>query len=255
MSGSGIYDEHGHLNAIMSIATDRIAQHRAQQKRLQLLTTRLTLTEQLERQMIATWLHDDIAQVLALTKMKLGFIKVASSVDEAQETLQEIGALLGEAIESTRNVNLELSPTILFEQGLVKAVEWAAERASDRYGYEVTVAVRGDIRGVDRDLQMILFQAATEMLANAGKHAAAEHVELTLTYAPDDLRVVVSDDGKGFDLSSIEIDRTGGFGLLNIRERIESVGGTLTIESTPGQGSGNTVQVPVTGQVAPRTAQ
>lgn len=224
---------------------DAVHELQAHQRRLRQLATDLALTEQRERQAIATWLHDDVAQVLALAKMKVGFTGLATSPEEVRSGLADISKLLGEAIHSTRNVNTELSPPILFEQGLAKAIEWAARRANEHHGVKVSASIQGQIRLLNKDASVIIFQAVKELLNNAGKHAEAAHLSVRANYGEDSLRLTIEDDGQGFDPAAVRSSDAGGFGLLNIRERIEDMGGTFTVESGPGQGSRFTLQVPI----------
>ena len=90
-----------------------------------------------------------------------------------------------------------------------------------------------------------------ELLSNAGKHAQASRVDIAVEYEAEDCSITVADDGVGFDATAVGADQTGGFGLLNVRERLESIGGKLTIESSPAQGSRFTLCVPVTGHLLP----
>ncbi len=248
-SNRALLDEQGNLTGIMSVGIDRTRQRRAEeelqrhQQRARLLATELALTEQRERQAIATWLHDDIAQVLALVRMRLGFVTVTSDAEEQRRAISEIDGLLAGAIQSTRDVNLELSPPILFEQGLPEALSWAASRARDHYGFEASTAVEGEPRTLDRDTEMIIFQAIKELLNNVGKYADADHVTVTLRYDEDTVVVAVADDGRGFDPDAGRASG-GGFGLLNIRERAEYLGGRLVIESRLGEGSRLAVHIP-----------
>ncbi len=248
-SNRAILDDQGNLTGVMSVGIDRTRQRRAEeelqrhQQRARLLATELALTEQRERQAIATWLHDDIAQVLALVRMRLGFLRVTSDAEEQRRAIEEIDSLLAGAIQSTRDVNLELSPPILFEQGLPEAVSWAASRAREHYGFEASTAVEGAARTLDRDTEMIIFQAVKELLNNAGKYADAEHVTVNLCYEEGSVRVTIEDDGRGFDPDAGH-SGGGGFGLLNIRERTEYLGGRLVIESRLGEGSKLTLHIP-----------
>ena len=103
--------------------------------------------------------------------------------------------------------------------------------------------MEGEPRTLDRDTEMIIFQAIKELLNNVGKYADADHVTVTLRYDEDTVVVAVADDGRGFDPDAGRASG-GGFGLLNIRERAEYLGGRLVIESRLGEGSRLAVHIP-----------
>lgn len=246
-----MHDGNGQLTGIMAIGTDRTAQHQAerelqeQQRKLRLLAGELALAEQKERQRIATGLHDDISQVLAFAKMKLSAAALEGSPEAVDQAQHEVLSLLDEAIRSTRSLTLELSPPVLAEKGVTGAVEWALQRVGEQHGLSTSLTVAGEMRRLDQDIEITVFQAVKEMLNNIVKHAAAAHVAVALDYGLEALRIVVEDDGNGFNPSSIRTTDTGGFGLLNVRERLTYIGGSLTVDSAPGRGARLEISVPV----------
>ena len=132
--------------------------------------------------------------------------------------------------------------------GLVPAVEWLAENVNKQYGIQVTVKKIGQIKKINDNTQILLFQAARELLTNIVKHAQAQKVEIHIRkHKKDKIRIEVTDDGVGFDISSFLLDSTknGGFGLFNIRERIKHLGGYCDIQSQPGYGTRVTISAPL----------
>lgn len=244
-----IYDEQGKLTGMMAVGTDRTAQHaaeqelRAHQHMLRRLAAELALAEQKERQRLATGLHDDISQVLAFAKMKLSSLAAGVS-PEIRDEQGEVLELLDEAIRSTRSLTVELSPPVLKEKGVSGAIDWALQRAGEQHGFASSLAVQGETRRLDQDIEITAFQAVKEMLNNIVKHAQAKRVTVTLNYAPETLEIVVQDDGKGFDPAAVQTTETGGFGIFNVRERLGYLGGSLVTDSAPGQGTRSVIVLP-----------
>ena len=230
-------------NAHLAESEQALAAH---QERLRVLAGELARAEQRERQRIATGLHDDILQVLAFAKLKLQFAGVGSP-DEAQDTCRAMEALLGGAIHDARELLMELRPPVLSELGLAEAVRWAVGRAGTTYGFEALASVAGEVRRLEEDLETTLFQAVKELLNNASKHGRARQVQVTIQYRPADVEIQVADDGRGFDPApaSAQPSEGRGFGLLNIRERLTYLGGTLCVESAVDRGTCCTMTVPV----------
>lgn len=245
------YDAEGRVESILGVATDRTAQHEAElqllayQQQLRRLAAELALAEQRERQRIATGLHDDISQTLAYAKMKLK--QMTRAADEAALAAgeEELGKILDAAIQDTRTLIYQLSTPVLFQKGLAEAVRWAAARAAEQYNQQVTVSVDGEIRRLDEDVEVTVFQAVKELLNNARKYAAGSDVTVSVDYGVTTLRVQVEDTGPGFVVSQRSLEDAGRFGLLNMRERLTYMGGTLSIDSRPGQGTRCTVLLPV----------
>ena len=246
-----IFDEGGQPTGIMAVGTDRTAQHQAErelreyQQKLRQLTRELALAEQRERQRLATGLHDDISQVLAFAKIKLAFAESQEQSPAIAQTQHEVRVLLDEAIQSTRRLTMELSPPVLAAKGISSAVEWALQRAGEQHGFSTSFTLQGQVRRLDQEVEITAFQAVKELLNNVAKHAQAAHVTVALAFGDEQLEIVVQDDGKGFDPALVQVSETGGFGLFNVRERLGYVGGSLVIDSAPGQGTRSTMVLPI----------
>jgi signal transduction histidine kinase len=243
-SNSVIYDDQGNFRAVMAVGLDRTEQHEAQLQ-LRRLTAELALAEQKERRRIATLLHDDIAQILAFTKMRLASAMALTTDDRIKEVLEESSGSLDEAIQGARSLTLELSVPVLYERGLVEAVQWIAPRIAQKHGFEVEVTVTGEVRRLQTDLEVTLFEAVRELLTNVAKHAEARHVRIDMTYRSSEVVIQVTDDGKGFLPAKAQRREESGFGLLNVRERLQYLGGSLTVDSTPGRGTRMIIVCPV----------
>jgi signal transduction histidine kinase len=217
------------------------------QRQLRRLASELTLTEARQRRIIAGELHDHIGQALAFIRMHLVRLRGDAVFSGFEDSIAEILKLVDQAINSTRSLTFQISPPVLYELGLGAALEWLGEELGAEHG--VAVSVRAD-RAVDAltdDTRVLLFQAGRELLVNAIKHAAPQKVVVTADVQGDDVVVVVSDDGCGFDVARagvVDADVMT-FGLFSIRERLEYLGGSMAVESRRGSGTSVTLRTPV----------
>ena len=163
------------------------------------------------------------------------------------ESLNEVKKLIGEAIEDTRSLMFDLSPPILYEFGIEAAVEWLAEQIQQQHDIVCIVKDDKQPKPLDNDVSVSLFKAIRELLVNVIKHGQAHNVEISITRNNQDILVTVQDDGVGFDASAIHchIDRTGGFGLFSMRERLGHLGGSVDINSAVGRGTRITLKAPL----------
>jgi len=213
--------------------------------RLRTLASQLTLVEQRERQRIAGELHDYLAQLLALGRMKLGQAKRDDMTSRSRDFIEESEEVLAQALTYTRSLVAELSPPILRESGLPMAIKWLAEQMSRR-NMTVAVGCDPDLPWVNEDQSVLLFQSARELLINVSKHAGTSRASVSVSVKEKLLHLCVADDGVGFDSTDTSATGKGmGFGLFSIRERMEDLGGTMSIESALGQGTKITLSVPL----------
>jgi len=217
------------------------------QSQLRSLASELSLAEERLRRRIATDIHDHVGQKLAISKIKLETLAESVSSAEVAGSLDEVRGLIAEIIKSTRSLTFELSPPVLYELGLVAAVEWLVRQAREQHG--LTAEFRDDRRPkpVDNDVRVLLFQAVRELLVNVAKHAHANKVKVSTRRVGDEIRVSVADDGVGFDTSraSSQGYTSGGFGLFSIHERLGHIGGYLKVESTLGRGTRVSLVAPI----------
>ena len=219
--------------------------------RLRALTTDLHLTEQRERKRLATDLHDYLAQLLALVRMKLGQMKRLAPPPAQAELVQETEAVVNEALTYTRTLVTQLSPPVLHEFGLPVALKWLAEQMVRQ---ELSVEVRQS--GPDRiplpeDQAVLLFQSVRELLINVRKHASTHQAVVTIDQQGDELRLTVRDEGAGMDMAGgASLDQpsptSSKFGLFSIRERMLAIGGRFEVDSSPGKGMTATLVAPLT---------
>jgi signal transduction histidine kinase len=209
------------------------------EKQLRSLASKLSLTEERERRRIATDLHDYIGQKLAITKIKLGSLQESLSSTDYSKELKEIKQLIEESIKYARSLMSELSPPILYELGFEAAIEWLTEQISKQH--DISCSFKDDKRykPLADEIRGVLFQGVRELLNNIVKYAQAQNAKVSICKDSNSLRIDVKDDGIGFDVSKIytyeNVER--GFGLFNIRERLNYLGGSVKIKSKPGHGT------------------
>jgi PAS domain S-box-containing protein len=232
------------LNATLeSKVAQRTAELRHRARQLQKLTLEMSEAEERERQRLAEILHDDLQQQLAGAKFHLGLLSAqlrgAASLHEAAA---QVTGMLKDAIEKTRSLSHELSPALLYHGDFTEALEWLASRMQAQHGLVVHVQTRGPAEISSGPTRAFLFRTAQEILFNIIKHAQVAEATVRLQRRRGRLWLTISDKGRGFDPRALE--RTAGFGLLSIRERVELLGGRMKIRSAPGRGSTFLVAVP-----------
>ena len=216
-------------------------------KELRSLASQVTKAEEQERRRVAAELHDSVAQTLALSKMKLGALESKMKAEKAEEALREVKEHLDNCIDQTRSLTFDLSPPILYEVGLVPAVEQLADRMREEYGLQINLEDDGDEKPLNTDSRVMLFRSVRELLFNVVKHAEADTVEIYARRQRNKVSIKVSDDGCGFEPSAagVRMSNNGGFGLFDIRERLNQMGGSFILWSEPGEGTVATVTAPV----------
>ncbi len=219
---------------------------RENHRQLAELTEELLLTEERERRHIASALHDSIGQSLAFSKRELGVLRKdlpEALVEKLDRAKQEID----EAVQRTRSLTFELSPTTLYTFGLEAAIEELAEQFSKQEGFRSHLDMGNGDEPLSEQTRVFLYRATRELLINVAKHAEAKNVRIGVQHVGGNVRIEVEDDGKGFDVAAMESaqgsPRT--FGVFSLRQRLTHKNGSLMIRSAPGQGTTVTMQVPL----------
>jgi len=220
------------------------------QGRLKTLTSELALAEEQERRRIAAGIHDDVGQKLALAKLEMQMFMSSAGDSKMPASLEGVCAMIDKAIEDCHSLTFELSNPALYELPFEAAIEqWLYEQIQKKHGIECEVAVKGDPVQPAEDLKVTLFRAIRELGANVVKHAKATALRASIEQAGDNIEVSLADNGAGFAVdpagTGLSMDKTGGFGLFNIKERLEHLGGNLKIESAPGRGTTITLTAPL----------
>ncbi|WP_136514543.1 PAS domain-containing sensor histidine kinase [Geomonas edaphica] len=243
-----LFDHGGAVTGLFSISREITEQVRAQeallvnQEQLRELAIELSLAEEKERRRIASELHDEIGQNLSLAKLKLSGLGSDEKLPGgATRTVREVAGLLERAIREVRTLTFQISPPLLYEVGFEAAVEWLAEQFETNYRLRVSLESAPAPSTLEEELSSTLYHAVRELLVNVVKHAGARQVRIAIRRREGRLEVTVQDDGKG--ISPCAPPASGGFGLFNIRQRVQHLGGEVTVTSGAG-GTSVTIAVP-----------
>lgn len=229
--------------------------HRAAQ--LRAMVAELSQVEQRERRRLSQVLHDHLQQLLVAARMKVQRLQRRAVDDEPlAQIADEIDELIDQCIAESRSLTVELSPPVLYDCGLAAGLDWLGRRVEEKHGLPVEIVADPAANPADVDLRVFLFQAVRELLFNVVKHARATKARVATAKTEDGgLWIEVHDDGGGCDPRQFDgRNRSGGgFGLFNVRERLELLGGCLDVATAPGQGTRVKMVVPVTEPPAGET--
>lgn len=219
----------------------------AQQQKLQEMALDFAMAEERERDRIASELHDQVGQRLILAKMKIDSLAsiLASGACEAEAASVE--SLIEQTIQDIRSLTFQLRPPILASAGLEAALRWLGEELRADFGLEVTFSDDGTEKPLRYEIRSTLFQAVRELMLNVAKHAGTSKCHVGLRRDGGFIVILVDDDGVGLKLGQAGGSRirSGGFGLLNVRQKIHHLGGTFDIEAKETVGTRATISVPL----------
>ena len=235
------------VGSLIVVVSEQIARARknliAHQNKLQSLASELSLAEERQRRRIASGLHDDIGQNLVLFKMKLAEMRKKGTYNES---IGEIYSRIDQMIQNTRTLTFDLSSPVLYDLGLEAAVrQWLTTQLQEKHGLECIFEDDKQPIPLQEDIRVLLFQAVKELLINVVKHSRASHVKVSIKKKGNKIQISVKDDGVGFAYTESNVAKSQGFGLFNICQRLDYIGGSVKIESQPGHGSRITLEAPL----------
>ena len=247
----------GIIESIRDVTERKQAEAALQQyaERLRALATQLAEVAEAERQRLARELHDQVGQNLTALGINLNIVRSQLPEEAAalvRSRLDDSLSLVEQTAERIRDVMAYLRPPVLDDYGLVAALHWYGEQFARRTDIATVVEGEAPVPRLAARVENALFRIAQEALTNVAKHAQATQVTVTVEVEGGTLRLVVADDGVGFDPSTTlrtspahlaEPDGDRGWGLLTMTERAEAVGGHCRIESDPRQGTRVIVEV------------
>ena len=232
------------IDAIMLAFID-ITEHVLAERQVRTAANSLSASDQLERQRISEILHDELQQNIFAVKMQLSFLDDALKQDNpaaARVDLKQLDQWLADAIATTRQLSIDLSPPVLPGEGLTESLLWLASQMKTQYNMDVTIEPNGTQIVLEDDVRSLLFQSVRELLFNVVKHSGTLNAHVALEQMNEQLKIIVSDQGKGFDLQT-KNDKDFN-GLKKMRDRLFLVGANLKIESKPGDGTQITIEAP-----------
>lgn len=212
-------------------------------EQLRELSAHLESVREEEKARIAREVHDELGQMLTVLKLETSMCELAyAQLDPGlNERLGSMKRLIAQLFQLVRDVATALRPPIL-DAGIASAIEWQARRFEARTQIPCLVRVPDNLPVLSDAKAIGLFRILQEALTNVMRHAQAHTVELTLALEGDELCLTVSDDGVGFVAAP---GRPTSFGIVGMRERVLILGGELSLESEPGEGTSLSVRVPL----------
>lgn len=256
-SARTVSDEHGEptgmVGVVMDITERRAAQHGLQRysDRVRALLHRLVEAQEAERRRLATALHDLIGQ--NLTALNLGLDILRTDLHASANSLigTRIGSMtrtVGETVDAIRGVMAELHPAVLDDYGLVPALHAHADRFRVLTGIPVGIEAPPDLPRLARPAELALYRIVQEALTNVAKHSGATRALVRIGREGGRFSLWVEDDGRGFsEPEGARASARGGWGLSEMRERAEALGGTLSIRFPSGGGTCVLVQLEAAG--------
>jgi len=198
------------------------------QEKLRQLSLQLFMSEENQRRIIASDLHDHVGQALAMLKFKLGKLKGDAVFCGLDRDIDEMRKLIDQIIKYTRDLTLELSPPILHELGFSKALLWLCAQMKEKCELNIVLKDEFNEKIENEKIRIALFRSVQELLFNVVKHSGTLEARLTLQRLDGQLVIAIYDRGIGFEVDG---KHSHGFGLFSIKERLSSLGGLLQINS------------------------
>lgn len=207
-----------------------------------------TRAQEEERKRISHELHDDTIQALVVLSRRLDAL-ASSKEGMSEENRQQIEALWQQAddiLKGVRRLSQDLRPAALDRLGLLPAIEWLASSVNEYSGITTDVKVIGEERRLTEEAAIALFRITQEALRNVWRHSGASSAHIKVEFLDDKVRVIVSDNGKGFIVPQNigDMAKDGKLGLTGMRERAQLIGGTLTVLANTDEGTVITVEIP-----------
>jgi signal transduction histidine kinase len=228
------------VGLITSLA-DRLQSHK---EVLHRFSRRLVEVQEVERRHLARELHDEVGQ--ALTAAKINVQSALGAEGEATSAyLQDTTTILDRLLGQVRQISLDLRPAMLDDLGLVPALRSLLDQQGRRASIDMRFSEQNVSESLDPEVQTTCFRIAQEAITNAVRHAHATQIDVDLQCEKEKLRLVIRDNGIGFDAGSAQA-QTGGLGLIGMRERAALVGGRARIISSTGKGTAIEVVLPLT---------
>ena len=237
------YDSVGTRLGYVSVNRDITERRRAEETIRALLNDVITAQEE-ERRRIARELHDETAQTLTSLLVGLRALEESREIAQAREAAGALRTSVTAALESVKRIARGLRPSILDDLGLEQALERLGVEMNRLHGFAVDLEVTGArLPRLPEATEVALYRIAQEALTNAGKHAAAKSVSVIVHRNHVTVRLVIEDDGRGFDVAEALSGKQ--LGLVGMRERAHLVGGSMSVESSRGRGTTIGVNVPL----------
>jgi PAS domain S-box-containing protein len=251
-----LMDENGRIEFVTTITKDiSIIKNlelelRDSQRRLKEFSRKSIEALEADRKAVSRELHDSIGGNLAAIKFAMESIvkKIAKKPDAATTSLEKTISHLAETIKECKRISANLRPEIIDDRGLLPTIDWHTRQFSQHYN-QIKIIQQMDVdeREVPELLKIVIYRVVQEALNNAAMHSKADTIHIRLKKSGNYFEAEVEDNGCGFDFKEISncSDRSSGFGLKSMRERVEIIGGSFSVHSLMGAGTRVRIAVPV----------
>ena len=218
----------------------KISKHKRMERhiqKLQTLAAKLLIDRERERVRLGADLHDSIGQMLVLSKVEVDSLRHADTA-EREALIDALEKNIDQMAHLIRSMTFDSSSPVLYSMGFVPGLEALGDLIHSQYGLTVRVEAEDQWEIHNHDIRGLVYRSIRELLANVARHANTDQATVSLRRAVAQLQVVVEDAGEGFDVVHLDqMDPVNHFGLFSIQEHLLHIGGHLTIQSTPGQGT------------------
>jgi two-component system sensor histidine kinase DegS len=219
------------------------------QRKLRQLTRQIISVQEEERKEISRELHDEVVQTLVGINVELSSLGRGASVDlhTLKAKIARTQRLVEKSVDAVHRFARELRPAVLDDLGLIPALHAYNKSLAARKKIKINMTAFGGVEALGSAKRIVLFRVAQEALTNVARHAQATQVRMSITEISGTIRMEISDNGKSFQVEKVlSAKNHKRLGLIGMRERIEMVGGRLTIESAPGKGTTVRAEIPFT---------
>lgn len=224
-----------------------LAESRQMQEQMRHLSHQILLAQEEERREISRELHDEIAQTLAGINVYLAALKAEATgkTNGLGRNIARTQRLVEKSVNIVHRFARELRPTVLDDLGLIPALHSFMKGFTKRTGIRIRFTAAAVVEQLNSSKRTVLYRVAQEALTNITKHAAASLVKVSLQKVSGAVRLEINDDGKSFHVARVlAVKRPKRLGLVGMRERVEMVGGSFSIDSNPGKGTTVRAQIP-----------
>jgi signal transduction histidine kinase len=226
---------------IAQLQEERLHEARGREELRAELFRRVVAAQESERQRIARDLHDETGQSLTAIGMGLRGLKdgISSRNKQGLETLSQLESLTASSLKELQRIISDLRPSHLDDLGLSAALRWYTSRLQELTSLIITVHISGEEQSLDETNKITVFRIVQEALNNIVKHSKASRTDVYLNFGEKEIRIMVRDNGVGFDLDNARATRIGrtSLGLAGMEERATLLGGTVEVHSRPAYGT------------------
>lgn len=202
-------------------------------------------TEEKERKRFAKDLHDGLGPILSTVKLSISTLSQLENKKRNKEIISNTEVVINEALKSIKEISNNLSPHILNNFGLASAIKSFTNKIVKSKAINISFDSNMHDERLDENVEVVLYRVVCELMNNTVKHASANNIEINLTKNNNIVKLVYTDDGKGFDVEKILNEKTSGMGYSNMLTRIKSLKGKLNINSSKEKGTEVVIEVSI----------